>query len=251
MNTSTESAVGTVPPWGDGTRTSPRDMIFVSMEDWDEIWRRNQFVCAGLARRHPDKQILFVGLPRDYSHRLRTGNFHRSAQPMVWKVPEFPNITVLHPAKLFPNTYSLGRRLNEVLLRWSVGRMAAKLGLVRPLLWLNPHSACHMVGKMNEDAVIYDITDDWLTPTQDLHQTALIREQDRTLCQSADAVIVCSEQLQRLKAPFTEFPASHPQRCGCFALPKRDGGISSTRPGNAHMASSGTRIYGGPFILTA
>jgi hypothetical protein len=30
-----------------------RDLIFVSLENWDEIWRRNQLVCAEWARRHP------------------------------------------------------------------------------------------------------------------------------------------------------------------------------------------------------
>lgn len=45
-----------------------RDLISVSLEDWDEVWRRNQFLCAGLARRFPDRKILFVGLARDVSH---------------------------------------------------------------------------------------------------------------------------------------------------------------------------------------
>ena len=49
------------------------DLIFVSLENWDEVWRRNQFLCAGLARRFPDRKILFVGLPRDVSHGLRRG----------------------------------------------------------------------------------------------------------------------------------------------------------------------------------
>lgn len=29
------------------------DLIFVSLEDWDEIWWRNQFLCAGLASSCP------------------------------------------------------------------------------------------------------------------------------------------------------------------------------------------------------
>ena len=44
-----------------------RDLIFVSLENWDDVWRRNQFVCAALAKRFPEMKILFVGLPRNVS----------------------------------------------------------------------------------------------------------------------------------------------------------------------------------------
>jgi len=42
----------------------PDALVFLSLEDWDDIWRRNQFVTAALARRHPKMKILFVGIPR-------------------------------------------------------------------------------------------------------------------------------------------------------------------------------------------
>ena len=49
----------------------PKDLLFLSLEHWDDIWRRNQFVCATLARRHPDMKILFSGPARDVSHAAR------------------------------------------------------------------------------------------------------------------------------------------------------------------------------------
>ena len=180
------------------------DLLFVSMENWDNIWRRNQFLCAGLARRHPRRQILFVGLPRDYTHGVRTRDFRCFTQPATWKAPGFSNITVTRPPKLLPNTSALGRRLNEALFRRHVKKAASKLGMKQPLLWLNPHSALHMVGKIGERAVIYDITDDWTSLTQRPWLTELIREQDCALCRVANAVIVCSERLQQLKAPLTD-----------------------------------------------
>ncbi len=180
------------------------DLIFVSMENWDDIWRRNQFLCVGLARRDRTRQILFVGLPRDYTHGIRTADFRCFTQPASWKVADDPNITVIHPAKLFPNTYAPGRKLNDALFRRQVKKAARSLGLQRPLLWLNPHSAVHMVGKMDESAVIYDVTDDWTALTQEPWLAALIREQDRALCQLADAVIVCSEHLRQLKESLTD-----------------------------------------------
>ena len=182
----------------------PRDMtdlIFVSLEDWDEVWRRNQFLCAGLARRFLDRKILFVGLARDISHGLRRGRLGALRAVPLRAVPEYPTVTLLHPLKVFPNTLAWGRRVNEVLARHQVRRAARTLGLTRPLLWLNPHSAVHMAGQMGERAVVYDITDDWISPIQSDRMRRLTTAQDADLCSRADAVIVCSQKLLDMKRP--------------------------------------------------
>jgi teichuronic acid biosynthesis glycosyltransferase TuaH len=178
-------------------------LIFVSLEDWDEVWRRNQFVCAGLSRRFPDTRILFVGLPRNVSHRLRRGDFSILRPAAAEALPEYPNISILHPLKLFPNTLALGRRLNETIARRQIKKAAARLKMDKPLLWLNPHSAVHMAGRMNESAVVYDITDDWISPIQSEPMRRLITAQDAALCRRADAVIVCSDKLREMKQGLT------------------------------------------------
>nr|MDQ2688134.1 hypothetical protein [Armatimonadota bacterium] len=178
--------------------TAP-DIIFVSLENWDEVWRRNQFLCAAYARRHPNAKILFVGLPRDLSGLARRGRFSEMRRPADWSPPDLPNITVTVPPKLLPNTLALGRRFNEALMRSHISGAAGRLGQRSPLLWLNPHSAVHMAGRMGESAVVYDITDDWISPTQAPAVAALIKSQDAALCARADAVIVCSEKLFEMK----------------------------------------------------
>ena len=50
-----------------------RDMIFIAMENWDGMWRRNQPPAMEFARRAPNHKILFVGLSQDLSHALRNG----------------------------------------------------------------------------------------------------------------------------------------------------------------------------------
>ena len=174
------------------------DLIFVSLEDWDDVWRRNQFVCAALARRFPQSKILFVGLPRNVSHDLKHGKFSAlRSQPTV-TLPEFPNITITHALKLFPDSLPLGRRLNEWAARNHIRKVASSLGMKNPLLWLNPHSAVHMAGKMGERGVVYDITDDWAeAPSFSDRDRKLIIEQDRELCARADLVVVCSESLEQ------------------------------------------------------
>lgn len=179
------------------------DLIFVSLEDWDDIWRRNQFLCAAYARRHPDAKILFVGLPRDLTGRLRQGHWNELRGVADSSPPGLPNITITRFAKLFPNTLTPGRRMNEALMRSHIQKTARHLGLTAPLLWLNPHSAVHLAGQMGESAVVYDITDDWISLTQSPALTRLIEAQDAALCARTDAVIVCSEKLYEMKQGMT------------------------------------------------
>lgn len=175
-----------------------RDLIFVSMEDWDEIWRRNQFICADLAKRYPDQKILFVGMPWDVSRHIRRGTLSELRKPISWKVEGLPNITVIQPLKFFPDSFAVGRWMNGLMSRIQIRRAARKLGMDQPILWLNPHSAVHMVGRMEESASIYDITDDWgLTPCFPKALRDRIKAQDRELCAKADLVIVCSEDLYK------------------------------------------------------
>ena len=175
-----------------------QDLIFISMEDWDEVWRRNQFLCAELARRFPDMKILFVGTPRNVTYHLRRGTLGDLRAKATWTVPGFPNITVTRALKLFPESLAIGRKLNDLTTRLHVRHMAKRLGLKNPLLWLNPHSALHTAGRMNESVVVYDITDDWAAaPSNTEWQRELIIKQDRALCARADLVVVCSEALEK------------------------------------------------------
>lgn len=174
------------------------DILFVSMEDWDHVWRRNQLLCAAYAKRFPDRRILFISPPRDLSNRLRKGGL-RAMPPAVESVAGFANITVVRPLKLLPNTIPTARRFNEVMTRRFVARWMRTLKFERPLLWINPYWAGHMAKRMGERAVVYDITDDWTQLRMSPRLAALVAEQDDRLCEMADAVVVCSEQLHNAK----------------------------------------------------
>ena len=177
------------------------DLIFVSLENWDEIWRRNQFVCDELARRFPGAKILFVAPPRDVSNQLRRGHSRALAANAAdeWTVPDTCNITVVRPLKLLPNSLAVGRWFNAWLARRQVQGWARRLGLRTPVLWLNDHHAVHMVGKIGAHGVIYDVTDDWIEFAPTPRQRRLAQRSDARLCAVADAVITCSERLYRDK----------------------------------------------------
>ncbi len=179
------------------------DLVFVSLENWDEIWRRNLFVVAELARRFPDRKIVFVGLPLDVTHGLRhgkIGSFLKALRrPSLPTPPGLPNVYLCNPAKWLPNSLALGRRINQWMERRQLRAVCRSLNLRSPVLWINPQYSVHMAGKLNESCVIYDITDDWISLNQQERMRRLVIADDDRLLRVADAVIVCSERLFELK----------------------------------------------------
>jgi glycosyltransferase involved in cell wall biosynthesis len=175
-----------------------RDLIFISLENWDGVWRRNQFLCAEWLRRFPAMRLLFVGRSRDVSHSLRKSDRTVFSQPAEQKVPDLPGLTILNPLKLLPNSLSATRWFNRQLMLAEIRAAAQRAGLRAPLLWINDHCAAHLAGRLGERAVIYDVTDDWaLMNSIPQNERQRIKAADAALCKSADLVVVCSEALER------------------------------------------------------
>ena len=179
-----------------------RDLIFLSLENWDEVWRRNQFLCAELSRRFPERRILFVGKPlfgpqlaswsRSHAGRVRV---RAALRRRFWRVPELPNISVFNPIKPLPNPVPGGRALNE---KWQIAQVrhaAQRAGVRDPLLWINPYDSGFYIGHLGERGVVYDITDDWELADGTPAGKARIAAQDRALCARADLTVVCSRAL--------------------------------------------------------
>ncbi|PQV63700.1 Glycosyltransferase involved in cell wall bisynthesis [Abditibacterium utsteinense] len=184
-----------------------RDILHISMEDWEGVWRRNQNVATELAHRFPQHKILYVNLDQDFSYALRTRQWNKVKS--IWKngmrpsrpqkVPESPNIWLFTPLKLFPNTLRLGQYWNKVSLRRQVRWATRLVGLDKPFLYINPYSAAHMPGRMGEWGTVYDVGDDWVAyETTEQRQQAVKRDDD-DLTQRADAVVVVSQHLCDLK----------------------------------------------------
>lgn len=178
--------------------TTP-DLIFVSLESWDEIWRRNQFLCAGWSKRHPQSKLLFVAPPRILPLALKKRDLG-SLRPKLETAPGYPNIFIYRPLRLIPSSVPATRKFNEWHERVQLQAVAKQLGLQNPLLWLNSHFARHMAGQMGEKGLIYDITDDWISFNQSEALRQRIAQLDAELCRLADCTIVCSQRLFDLKA---------------------------------------------------
>jgi glycosyltransferase involved in cell wall biosynthesis len=183
-----------------------RDIIFVAMENWDEVWRRNQPVAVGFATRAPGKKVLFIGLDLDVSHLIRKMRFKQLFAGLfstsLSSPAGFDNIYLLNCIKWLPNSFALGRILNRWWGRMQIRSATRRLAINRPLLWINPYYAIHMLGKVGEQGVVYDVGDDWTSfpqPSKWMHD--LVVKEDEALTRRADVTIVVSRRLYEMKEP--------------------------------------------------
>lgn len=169
------------------------DLIFLSLEQWDDIWRRNQFLASRWARRFPSNKVLFVG---PWKRATRGTSVF---QPLA----DAPNLSAMALPKLAPNSVPVGRRLNQANAVRAVRSVARQQGLEHPLLWVNPVDCGFFIERLGERGVVYDITDDWELVGNDASAQSRIRKLDRELCRRAELTVVCSPALYESRKPVT------------------------------------------------
>jgi glycosyltransferase involved in cell wall biosynthesis len=182
-----------------GARDTERDLVVLSLEPWDEVWRRNQHLVAGLLAADPDLRVLFVEPPVDHLHDLRRG-----ASPTIGRrlrrlgprdgAPE-GRAWAYRPTKWLPRRLDAGgddRRAR------AVGRVAHRLGMADPLLWVNDPDGAAVLRATGWRA-LYDVTDDWLRATREPAELDRIRAAEQVLVDDCAEVVVCSPALARAK----------------------------------------------------
>ena len=146
----------------------------ISLEPWDDVWRRNQHLAVELVRQGLITSLVFV-------EPLRFGRF----QAFPTRVP-VPGITVASP------TLTVPKRAGG----YRVAAAAARRGLLAgvDLLWVNdPQFGVHCLGAGGR--AVYDVTDDWRSfsfPSR--VRRRIVRAEDRLAVRAG--TVVCSEVLR-------------------------------------------------------
>jgi teichuronic acid biosynthesis glycosyltransferase TuaH len=173
------------------------DLLVVSLESWDGVWRRNQHLVSRLLAADPRLRVLFVEPPADPLHdlsrrsRVRPGRGLRradlpGAEGRLW---------------LFQPTKWLPRRLDpaaDTRLSSAVVRAARRVGMTRPVLWLNDPLAADLLRRTGWPA-LYDITDDWLVADRSPREHDRLVESEDYLLTHCRHVVVCSPRLLETK----------------------------------------------------
>ena len=163
-------------------------LVVLSLEPWDDVWRRNQLLVDALIAEMPDLQVLFVEPPLAALRNLQRDRPPRAARRPI---AGLPGVTALTTVQWIPDRFSpyvapgAGR---------SVTCAACALRIDKPVLWVNNHSLARFALSTGWP-VVYDITDDWplarISPAK--HRRATL--DDELLMRGARAVVVCSPAL--------------------------------------------------------
>jgi len=182
------------------------DLVVLSLERWDQVWRRNQHLVAGLLRTDPELRVLFVEPAADPVHDLASRRRPATGQGVTAVGDPAPGrLWTYRPTKWLPRR--LDARADERLAT-GVERAARSLGMEHPLLWLNDPGAVELAERTGWPT-LYDVTDDWLAADRSEGERARATATEARLLEVAREVVVCSPELERRKGttrPVTLIP---------------------------------------------
>lgn len=183
-------------------------IVCLGGEDW---WYHHPHSKTHLLKRLVRRnRVLFVnsismGLPRvsqpDFFLKIRRklGSYRRYLRV----TPE--GIVVLTPFVVPAFGSPTIRRLNRGLLGWQVRRVLRRYGFTRPLLWIAIPTAADLVGTLDEQLVIYQVSDKYDANIYD-HAVSpgVIGELHRRLLERADLVFYSGRKLFEEAESFRE-----------------------------------------------
>jgi teichuronic acid biosynthesis glycosyltransferase TuaH len=176
---------------------APRRLVVCSLERWDEVWRRNQYLVDGLLRMDPDLEVLFVEPAADPLYMLRRAGRAQFGRGLRTVDGYGGRLRALEPTKWIPRRAG---RIADRLLQRRLRRTVAGLGWRAPLLWVNDPSWADLLAATAWPA-LYDITDDWLTAERSPREHARLVAAEHLLLAEAVEVVVCSPGLTATKSP--------------------------------------------------
>ncbi|SFR90989.1 Glycosyltransferase involved in cell wall bisynthesis [Microbacterium sp. cf046] len=171
------------------------DLVVISLESWDGVWRRNQHLIWRMLHADPALRVLFVEPPADPAHELRSGRRPRRGRGLDDSTLA-GRLWTMRPLKLLPRR--LGDRADASITQ-QVVRAARRLGMDDPILWVNDPGGAE-ISRRTGWRTLYDMTDDWLAADRPAGQLDRVATHERFLLADADQVVACSAELQRRKS---------------------------------------------------
>jgi glycosyltransferase involved in cell wall biosynthesis len=168
-----------------------RELVVCSLEAWDEVWRRNQFLVDALLRRNPELRVLFVEPPADPLFDLW--------QRRLPQLPRLRSLTADGRLRAFRPLKVLPRRagpLTDRVLRHQIETVTRFVGFSKPTLWLNDVTYAPLLTRTGWPSV-YDVTDDWLHAPFAPSELERLGYLEELAIEHADEVVVCSQALAK------------------------------------------------------
>jgi glycosyltransferase involved in cell wall biosynthesis len=164
-------------------------VALLSLDPWDDVWRRNQWLATELVDSGAIGSLLFVTPPEP------------GLAPRARRRRPRPDVLVVTPPLVVPRRYGGHRAIGWWLRR--------KLDAV-DVLWVNDPVAGAAVLRAGVRTV-YDVTDDWRSMPQRASSRARTVAVENLLAQRADVTVVCSQVLaERWRARYGVQPVLVP-----------------------------------------
>ena len=175
------------------------DVVVVSLEPWDGVWRRNQHLVSELLLADPSCRVLFAEPAPDPIHAALAGRTPRRGRGLR-RGPRLEGVSdeqlwLYEPTKWLPRR--LDHRVDARLAR-SIANAATRARFDSPVLWINDPAGASLLEATGFPA-LYDITDDWLAADRPPAEHARLVRNERLLLQGCAEVVVCSPHLRTTK----------------------------------------------------
>jgi len=175
------------------------DIICFS-NDWDSDPLSKKHIMLRLAKSN---RVLWIN---SIGNRRPTASA-RDLKRIIKKLKDFTRgqrqvgdrIFVYSPIAVPLLSSSFARWLNRKALRWSVMRVARRLGFRNPVTWTFEPASAEVAGSLGENALVYHCVDEFSEFTGTDKDAIL--ELERRLMQKSDCVIVSSDRLYSSKRP--------------------------------------------------
>lgn len=169
-------------------------VICLSLEAWDEVWRRNQFLVTKLLSLNPSLDMLFVEPASDIFWSLVHRRPLRPAR--LRPIGGTGRLWAVAPRKWLPRR--VWRGVDRSLAR-QVRRAAERLGMRNPIAWINDSGYSDLLTDPAIAGTVYDVTDDWVLGATSQREAKRQRHNDQLMIQHACQVVVCSPDLARTR----------------------------------------------------
>lgn len=176
-----------------------RDIIYFSCVEWDWIRQRPQQITIQLARSN---RVLYVEPMLSLATRARRG-FENPLPGMRWMAER---LLVYRPPSFLPFSLrnDLANRINKVLLRSSVQRVAKAVGFSRPIVGVSHPQHHELIGHFGEVVSFYDCMDQYGALPDPRANLQLLAAMERRLIEKVDLVFVSSLALLEEKGRHLE-----------------------------------------------
>lgn len=242
--------------------------MVLSLEPWDDVWRRNQYLVDGLLRGDETLRVLFVEPSNDLLHSVVSGRGMQRGRGLRTAEGYGGRLRLFQPDKVLPRVAGPAA---DVLLRRDVRKAITRAGLVDPVLWVNDPGWAGLVVSSGWPS-LYDMTDDWLAADRGQRELGRIAANEAVLMKLCDTVVVCSPGLYESRADEREVvliqnavdvaryrrprerPGDLPERAALYVGTLHEDRLDVDlvlRTADAAASVSGAIVLVGPSALTA